>query len=47
MSKKQQSPDLADKENIAKGQKVYDRIVAGKVQDVNAELNAAYGRNKK
>jgi hypothetical protein len=39
--------DLSSKENVAKGQKVYDQIVAGKVRDVNTTLDATYGRKRK
>lgn len=41
--------DLSSKENVAKGQKVYDQIVAGKAKakDVPAALDATYGRNRK
>ncbi|MFE0509229.1 hypothetical protein [Streptomyces sp. NPDC058964] len=45
--KSQQSPDLTNPENIAKGQKIYDRIVSGECKDVTAELNDAYGRSSK
>jgi hypothetical protein len=38
--------DLSSKENVAKGQKVYDQIVAGKVRDVNTTLDATYGRKE-
>ncbi|WP_167349452.1 hypothetical protein [Streptomyces durhamensis] len=39
----QQPIDLTTPENVEKGQRVYDRIEAGKCTDVKAELDAAYG----
>ncbi|WP_194960497.1 hypothetical protein [Streptomyces sp. NRRL B-1677] len=39
--------DLTTPEAVARGQKVYDRIVAGKCKDVHAELDAAHGRDRK
>jgi hypothetical protein len=47
MSKKQQPIDLTSPEAVAIGQEVYDRMVAGQVQDVEAELDKALGRDSK
>lgn len=46
MSEKKPTADLTSPEAVAKGQNVYDRIVAGQVKakDVTAELTKAYGR---
>lgn len=41
----QQHTDLTSPEAVAAGQQVYDRMVAGQVPDVTAELDAAYGRD--
>ncbi|WKK21661.1 hypothetical protein QZH56_22750 [Streptomyces olivoreticuli] len=38
--------DLTTPEAVARGQKVYDRIVAGKCKDVRAELDAVHGRDR-
>ncbi|MFI1166536.1 hypothetical protein ACH4UM_23770 [Streptomyces sp. NPDC020801] len=45
--KKSKSSDLTSKENVAKGQQVYDRIERGQAKDVPAELDATYGRKPK
>ncbi|MEV6729073.1 hypothetical protein [Streptomyces sp. NPDC051364] len=42
--KSQSKPlDLTSPEAVAKGQKVYDRIISGQCKDVAAELDAALG----
>jgi len=43
----QQPTDLTSPEAVAAGQDVYDRMVAGQVSDVTAELDAAYGRGER
>jgi len=41
------STDLTSSKNVAKGQKVYDGIVSGKVKDAKAALDKAYGKDGK
>lgn len=43
----QQHTDLTSPEAVAIGQEVYDRMVAGQVQDVEAELDKALGREER
>ena len=44
--KKTPAGDLSTPENVAKGQKVYDRIASGKTKDAEKELDKTYGRKK-
>ncbi|MET9416104.1 hypothetical protein ABZY03_18350 [Streptomyces klenkii] len=46
-SQHETSEVLTTPEAVARGQKVYDRIVTGKCKDVRAELDAAHGRDCK
>ncbi|MCD9142387.1 hypothetical protein [Streptomyces albireticuli] len=41
-----ETEDLTTPEAVARGQKVYDRIVAGKCKDVEAELDAVHCRGR-
>jgi hypothetical protein len=49
MTRKNEDVDLTTPENVAKGQKVYDRIVAGEIPagKVGPTLDATYGRKRK
>jgi len=38
-----QTTDLTSPDAIAKSQEIYDRMVAGQVQDVTAALHTAHG----
>lgn len=44
--KKPASTDLTTPTAVAKSQKVYDRITAGKTSDAAAELAKTHSRNK-
>ncbi|MET9418090.1 hypothetical protein ABZY03_28655 [Streptomyces klenkii] len=46
-SQHEASEDLTTPEAVVRGQKVYDRIVAGQCKDVVAELDAAHGRDRR
>ncbi|MBB5117805.1 hypothetical protein [Streptomyces eurocidicus] len=41
-----ETEDLTTPEAVDRGQRVYDRIVAGKCKDVVAELDAVHGRGR-
>ncbi|WP_173457046.1 hypothetical protein [Streptomyces sp. NRRL S-31] len=45
--KNQQSTDLTSPENVAKGQKIYDRIERGQCKHPTAELHATFGTKPK